>query len=78
MMLDRVDPSGYGTVSAIWNMAYDLGWGVGAATFGVLAAVAGYPAAFATTAMLMLAVLPLARHRDGTQPRVHTLLIGSG
>jgi len=66
MMMDRVAPSGYGTVSAMWNMAYDLGWGAGAATFGILAAVAGYPAAFAATAALMLFALPLA-HRTATQ-----------
>ncbi|MFG1622705.1 MFS transporter [Kribbella sp. NPDC049227] len=63
MMMNRVHPGGYGAASAVWNMAYDLGWGVGAASFGVLVAVTGFPAAFALTALLLLAVLPLTRTR---------------
>jgi predicted MFS family arabinose efflux permease len=57
LMLNRVAPSGYGAVSAIWNMAYDLGIGVGALGFGLVAAQTGYPAAFAVTALLVLAAL---------------------
>jgi predicted MFS family arabinose efflux permease len=64
LMLNRVAPSGYGTVSAIWNLAYDLGIGVGAFGFGVVAAQTGYPAAFAVTAALVLtALVPLWRDR---------------
>src|SRR5215207_972948 len=69
VMLNRVAPSGYGTVSAIWNLAYDAGIGVGAFGFGVVAARTGYPAAFAVTAALVLtALLPL--WLDRTVPRV--------
>jgi predicted MFS family arabinose efflux permease len=57
VMLNRVAPAGYGTVSAIWNLAFDLGIGVGAFGFGVVAAQTGYPAAFAVTAALVLAAL---------------------
>jgi predicted MFS family arabinose efflux permease len=46
-------------VSAIWNLAFDAGIGVGAFGFGVVAARTGYPAAFALTAALMLAGLAL-------------------
>jgi predicted MFS family arabinose efflux permease len=67
LMFERVAASGYGTVSALWNLAYDAGLGLGAAGFGVLAARTGYPPAFAVTAVLMLAALPLAR-RDRTGP----------
>jgi predicted MFS family arabinose efflux permease len=64
VMLNRVAPSGYGTVSAIWNLAYDAGVGVGALGFGVVAARTGYPAAFAVTAVLVLAALvPLWQDR---------------
>jgi predicted MFS family arabinose efflux permease len=64
MMFDRVPASGYGTVSALWNLAYDGGLGVGATGFGVLTARTGYPAAFALTAALMLAALaPALRDR---------------
>jgi len=60
-MLARVPTSQYGAVSAGWNAAYDLGWGSGAIGIGMVAATAGYPAAFAVAAALVLATLPLAR-----------------
>jgi predicted MFS family arabinose efflux permease len=64
LMLNRVAPSGYGTVSAIWTLAFDAGIGAGAFGFGVLAAQTGYPAAFAVTALLVLvALVPLWRDR---------------
>ena len=67
-MLNRVAPSGYGTVSAIWNLAYDLGIGVGAFGFGVVAAQTGYPAAFAVTAALVVAgLVPLWSRRTARQ-----------
>jgi MFS family permease len=53
--------------SALWNFAYDAGYGLGPAAFGLLSARAGYPAAFALTGALMLAVLPAAR-RERRQP----------
>ena len=72
LMLNRVAPSGYGTVSAIWNLAFDAGIGAGAFGFGVVAARTGYPAAFAATAALVLvALVPLAldrAHRDRARP----------
>ncbi|MEU6374627.1 MFS transporter [Streptomyces sp. NPDC046909] len=68
LMYARVSASSYGTVSALWNLAYDGGMGVGAAGFGVLAGVTGYPWAFAGTAALMLLALAPAlrdlRHKD--------------
>ncbi|WP_405771122.1 MFS transporter [Actinacidiphila glaucinigra] len=57
LMYSRVPESGYGTVSALWNVAYDGGMGVGALAFGVTAAHTGYPAAFALTAVAMLVAL---------------------
>jgi predicted MFS family arabinose efflux permease len=57
MMLDRVPAKEYGTVSALWNLAYDLGIGLGATSFGFIVVHTGYPAAFGLTAALML--LPL-------------------
>jgi predicted MFS family arabinose efflux permease len=61
VMLNQVAPSGFGTVSAIWNLAYDLGIGAGAFGFGVVAAQTGYPAAFGVTAALVLAATVPAR-----------------
>jgi predicted MFS family arabinose efflux permease len=60
-MLARVPARQYGAVSAAWNAAYDFGWGAGAIGIGMVAATAGYPAAFAVAAVLVLAALPLDR-----------------
>ncbi|MFH8368267.1 MFS transporter [Streptomyces sp. NPDC018031] len=57
LMYARVPAAGYGTVSALWNGAYDAGMGAGAVTFGWLAAGTGYPWAFALTAAVMLCAL---------------------
>ena len=57
LMIDRAPVSGYGTASALWNLAYDAGYGAGPAVFGVFVVYTGYPAAFALTGMLMLAAL---------------------
>ncbi|MET9910725.1 MFS transporter [Streptomyces sp. NPDC006476] len=57
LMYTRVSPASYGTVSALWNLAYDGGMGVGAAGFGVLAGLTGYPWAFVVSAVLMLGAL---------------------
>lgn len=57
LMFDRAQASEYGTVSALWNLAFDAGLGVGAAGFGVVAAQLGYPTAFALTSVLVLGVL---------------------
>lgn len=55
--------------SALWNFAYDAGYGAGPAVFGLFAARIGYPVAFAFTGILVLAVLPSAmrqRHSAAT------------
>jgi hypothetical protein len=41
LMYARVPESGYGTVSALWNVAYDGGMGLGAVGFGAAAAHTG-------------------------------------
>jgi MFS family permease len=65
LMIDRAPASGYGTASALWNLAYDAGYGAGPAVFGVFVAHIGYPVAFALTGIPMLAALvPAARERS--------------
>jgi predicted MFS family arabinose efflux permease len=76
LMLDRMPPSGAGPASALWNLAYDAGYGAGPAAFGLVVNHTGYPAAFALTAVLMLAAVPLARRERATPastppPRPH-------
>ena len=61
LMIDRMPPSGTGAASALWNLAYDAGYGAGPAAFGLVVNHTGYPAAFALTAVLMVAAVPLAR-----------------
>ena len=48
--------------SALWNLAYDAGYGAGPAAFGLICSATGYPAAFALTSALILAAVPLAWH----------------
>jgi predicted MFS family arabinose efflux permease len=65
VMFATVPPSGYGTASALWNLAYDAGLGVGAAGFGVVAGATGYQAGFGFTAALMVLALVSNRRARG-------------
>jgi predicted MFS family arabinose efflux permease len=67
LMLTRVSTSDYSTASAVWNLAYDAGIGLGGVVFGVLAEPIGYPAAFASTAVIMLAACLLARREQSRE-----------
>ncbi|MFB4316818.1 MFS transporter [Actinomadura sp. 21ATH] len=66
VMLDRVPASSYGTVSALWNVAYDAGIGAGALGFGLIAVHTGYPAAFGLVAALMPVPLLAVRRRTAS------------
>jgi predicted MFS family arabinose efflux permease len=61
LMIDRMPASGFGTASALWNLAFDAGYGAGPAAFGLFVGHTGYPAAFALTGLLMLAAVPAGR-----------------
>jgi MFS family permease len=55
--------------SALWNLAYDAGYGAGPAVFGLICVSTGYPAAFALTGALILVTLPVAwRERKAAVP----------
>lgn len=54
LMYSQVPASGYGTVSALWNVAYDAGMGIGAVGFGTVAGLTCCLWAFVLTALLML------------------------
>ena len=59
LMYNRVDRSRYGQVSALWNLAYDGGWGAGALIFGAVVGGVGFSIAFAlTAAVVAVAVVP--------------------
>ena len=70
LMYERVPASGYDAVSALWNLSYDAGMGLGAAGFGLFAGLTGYPAAFAVIGAAMLIALVPAR-RDRTAAPAH-------
>lgn len=57
LLLDRLPEA---AASAVWNLAYDAGYGAGPVVFGLFAARTGYPPAFALTGILVLAALPAA------------------
>jgi MFS family permease len=69
LMFERATRPAYGGVSALWNLAYDAGMGVGAAGFGLLAGPVGYGSGFALTAALVAAMLlPAWRERSRPHP----------
>jgi MFS family permease len=69
VMFERVSSSGYGTVSALWNLAYDAGLGIGGLGFGLLVTLTSYPTAFGVTGLLMLlAILPALVDRRSMAP----------
>ena len=55
--------------SALWNFAYDAGYGAGPAVFGLVCVRTGYPAAFALTSALILAAVPVAWRESKTLTR---------
>jgi predicted MFS family arabinose efflux permease len=68
LMFERAPSSRYGTVSTMWNLAYDAGIGIGAVGFGAVAELTGYATAFALTSALVFAALGvvwLDRRQEG-------------
>ena len=69
VMFHRGGPTGTGTASTVWNMAFDAGVGAGSLAVGVLALgpweLGG---AFLASALVILATVPLAR-REATRVR---------
>jgi len=63
LMLDSMPTAAVRTASALWNLAYDAGYGAGPMLFGVLVGPVGYPIAFALTGAVMIAAAPAARTR---------------
>ena len=48
------------SASALWNLAYDAGYGAGPAIFGLICLRTGYPAGFALAGAMIVAAVPLA------------------
>ncbi len=58
-----------GKASALWNLAYDAGYGAGPAVFGLICVRVGYQAAFALTGGLILAAVPVASRGQASMSR---------
>ncbi|QWF83024.1 hypothetical protein HUW46_06463 [Amycolatopsis sp. CA-230715] len=69
LLFDRVPRSGFDQVSALWNLAYDAGMGVGAVGFGAVAGATGYAMGLAGVALLFaVALVPaIVDRREGKQ-----------
>ncbi|GGV19946.1 MFS transporter [Actinomadura cremea] len=60
VMFRRAGPAGAGTASTAWNFAYDAGTGIGAVAVGWSAHILDMNGAFAVTAVLIAATVPVA------------------
>lgn len=60
-MYHQVDTPDYGSVTAVWSVAYDTGLGVGAAGFGLLASLTSYGTGFGIMAGVMVLALCVVR-----------------
>ena len=63
LALGAVDRREYGTASAVWNIGFDAGTGVGSVLVGIVAAGLTFPPALLIAAVLSLATLPLTLGR---------------
>lgn len=73
MLFERVKESEFGRASALWNVAYDAGLGIGAVGFGFVADLLGYPVGFAlTAAVLLIALAPAIRDRRYARGQLST------
>jgi predicted MFS family arabinose efflux permease len=56
----QVSPRHYGSASAVWNIGFDSGTGLGAVMLGVVAQASGFPAGFVVSAVVVAACIPLS------------------
>ncbi len=68
LMIERMPASGIGAASALWNLAYDAGYGAGPVVFGLVVTHTGYSAAFVVTGVLILAALPACTRHARSRP----------
>ncbi|MGH3472686.1 MAG: MFS transporter, partial [Nocardioidaceae bacterium] len=61
----RVDRAGYASASAVWNIGFDAGTGLGAVALGVIASVSTFTVGFVALALAAVAAIPLT---PGTRP----------
>ncbi len=59
----------YGSASAVWNIGFDAGTGLGSVVVGVVAAGTSFPVAMLAAGALSLLTLPLALRRGRLSPQ---------
>ncbi len=59
VLLQRVPAAGFTAATALWSIAYDGGFGLGALAVGAVATQTGFPVAFAATGVVAAAALAL-------------------
>jgi predicted MFS family arabinose efflux permease len=69
LMMDSTGPAGFGAASAVWNIAYDVGLGVGALVFGLLGA--DY-ALGVSVALVAIAAIAVVRRSGSSASSQHT------
>jgi MFS family permease len=57
VMFERAPRSAYDRVSALWNLAFDAGMGIGAVAFGFAVGDWGHATGFAVTSLVVLSAL---------------------
>jgi MFS family permease len=61
----------YGSASAVWNIGFDIGTGLGSVLVGMIAAGTSFSTALLITGAISLLTLPLALRRRTAGPRVN-------
>ena len=56
----QVGPRNYGSASAVWNIGFDSGTGLGSVMLGLVAGAAGFPAGYLVSAVVVAACIPLS------------------
>lgn len=69
LMMESTGPAGYDASSAVWNIAYDVGLGIGALVFGLLGA--GY-ALGASAALVAIAAIAVVTRSGSSASSQHT------
>jgi len=56
----QVGPRHYGSASAVWNIGFDSGTGLGSVLLGVVAGTVSFPAGYLVSAVVVAACIPLS------------------
>jgi MFS family permease len=56
----QVGPRHYGSASAVWNIGFDSGTGLGSVMLGVVAGTVSFPAGYLVSAVVVAACIPLS------------------